>query len=73
MNGTRFTSHDRDNDTWSSNNCASAYGTGGWWYNDCGVIYLNEGRGQVRMFINGAYHYPTFLEMKIRPLDCDIN
>ena len=39
-NGTRFSTYDRDRDQ-SSNNCATRYGGGGWWYNDCYVGNLN--------------------------------
>ena len=36
----KFSSHDRDNDLWSSGSCAR--GDGGWWYNSCSQIELND-------------------------------
>jgi len=38
-NGAQFTTFDRDNDLWSSNNCAESLGYGFWYYNCnwCGV------------------------------------
>jgi len=39
-NGMKFTTHDRDQDTWSSGNCAQ-YFHGAWWFRDCGYEYPN--------------------------------
>ena len=38
-NGMQFSTHDRDNDIWSSN-CASSW-QGAWWYRSCGRSNLN--------------------------------
>ena len=40
-----FTTKDMDNDKWSNNNCAvnhAGYNAGGWWYNGCSHINLNN-------------------------------
>ena len=39
LNGMKFTSRDRDNDNYSSTNCAKIHG--GWWYNTCFRAALN--------------------------------
>jgi len=39
-NGQQFTTIDRDNDRWSSVNCAAWRGGGFWWRN-CGSCYVN--------------------------------
>ena len=68
LNGMKFTSRDQDNDLNPSNNCAQYYG--GWWYHNCGYIYLNDDYNTMR--INPSY-YSKFVEMKIRPQNCDID
>ena len=40
QNGTMFTTFDRDNDAWSSGNCAAAH-KGGFWYGGCHLANLN--------------------------------
>ena len=76
-NGMYFTTKDSDNDK-SSVNCAMISFTksrGGWWYNSCWCINFNH------HFNTDSYIYfnnqriskaPTFIEMKIRPLNCNI-
>ena len=77
-NGTSFTTKDRDNDQWSEGNCAidncgSKTPTGGWWYNRCKRIQpnacykLNPGIQR-----NGKNHPLPFIEIKIRPHNCNI-
>jgi len=41
--GLMFSTYDRDNDWWSSVNCAVDYG-GGFWYVDCGACSVNGAR-----------------------------
>jgi len=43
-NGRMFTTYDRDNDSWSSRNCAVNSG-GGFWYGDCAYCGVNNVRG----------------------------
>jgi len=38
-NGQQFSTFDRDNDLWSSGNCAAKYG--GFWWRDCGGCRVN--------------------------------
>jgi len=42
-NGMMFTTYDRDNDQWSSGNCA-AYFSGGFWYKSCQWCGVNTSR-----------------------------
>ena len=75
-NGMNFTTKDSDNDPWYKN-CAvdnwSKTPTGGWWYNHCervhpNVLY-NYGNG---VYLNRQWLTLSFIEMKIRPHNCNI-
>lgn len=35
QSGMQFSTYDRDNDNWAENNCATMFGGGGFWYNNC--------------------------------------
>ena len=77
INGQQFTTYDRDNDQWSSNNCAvNGHGStapGGWWYSHCFLINLNYNYGGPYGFIwLPGYYSPLFIEMKIRPTNCEV-
>ena len=70
-NGMRFTTYDRDHDTYAPANCA-VYSFGAWWHKSCNNVNLN---GQYDRFSQqGALQksfswYPyklTFSEMKVR-------
>ena len=77
LNGKQFSTYDRDNDR-SPGNCAvSGHGStapGGWWHRNCFLINLNYNYRGPRGFIYlaGTWYSPTFIEMKIRPSNCEI-
>ena len=69
LNGMKFTSRDRDNDLRTgSYNCA--HNDGAWWHHRCSYIRIN--RKQPQIYLNGAWHLPSFVELKMRPQNCDI-
>ena len=70
LNGMKFTSRDRDNDLNGPKNCA--HYSGGWWYYSCSFIRLNDAYTTtgIAMYLNRQWHYPTSVEMKIRPQNC---
>ena len=74
LNGSSFTTKDKDNDTWNAGDCA-VKNAGGWWYLHCSHIHVNNRYNAS----NGIYDYYTktwnsliFTEMKIRPINCEI-
>ena len=77
LNGMPFTTKDRDNDKWESN-CAKDHepNAGGWWYNTCSDIYVNQQikskniYGKMIISTSGSYKALSFTEMKIRPINC---
>ena len=71
LNGMKFSSRDQDNDLVPSGNCA--IGSGGWWYNACGLIQLNDRYSGIFMYLHHKHLNPTFVEMKIRPQNCNID
>ena len=75
-NQRNFSTKDNDNDN-SRYNCALAYGlkepVGGWWYRSCrniapNIIY-NHYEG---VYLNYQWHVFSFIEIKIRPHNCNI-
>ena len=70
LNGMKFTSRDRDNDLYNGD-CAPS--NGGWWYRGCSNIYLNDVYTAIQVHLNSLFHYPTSVEMKIRPHNCNID
>ena len=74
LNGMPFTTKDRDNDQWSSKNCAVNFAdgnNGGWWYNYCSHILLNNKyKSTYGIAISKVWKATSFTEMKIRPLNC---
>ena len=72
-NGMKFTTKVSDNDPWHSN-CALWSGPGGgWWYKDCTYIQPNvKYKGANGAYLNGKWHTLPFIEIKIRPHNCNI-
>ena len=71
QNGRKFTSCDRDNDVHRRSNCAIFYG--GFWHSDCGGLHINDGpTDSSALYLNGHWHNPTLIEMKVRPKNCDM-
>ncbi|XP_065902540.1 fibrinogen C domain-containing protein 1-like [Dysidea avara] len=50
INSMKFTTHDRDNDL-SVGNCAES--SGGWWWNNCNYIEINDPYGSNEIYLNG--------------------
>ena len=74
-NGMHFSTRDNDNDP-AGSNCALVHApkaVGGWWFNSCWHIVPNnfyehwEG-----IHLNGKWHALPFIEIKIRPHNCNI-
>ena len=72
-NGMNFTTKDSDNDQWG-NNCALWAGPGGgWWYKYCARIQPNrQYKGGYGIYVNNKWHTLPFIEIKIRPHNCNI-
>ena len=76
-NGMYFTTKDSDNDKRSNSNCALIYAStrpsGGWWYKSCWHVNLNNYyKQQDGIYLDGKWLTLPFLEMKIRPHNCNI-
>ena len=77
INKQQFTTYDKDNDPWGGNCAVNGHGStapGGWWYKNCFYINLNYNYGGPYGFfwLAGRPYSPTFIEMKIRPSNCEI-
>ena len=75
LNGMNFTTRDRDNDQWKYYNCAvhNNGNDGGWWYKVCSFIHPNnQYNHSLSAYLNGQWHSLPFIEIKIRPLNCNI-
>ena len=66
----KFTTRNRDNDKWNTNNCAvdNVGNAGGWRNNACSYIQPNRQYNTVILY--GQWHSLPFIEIKIRPLNC---
>ena len=72
-NGMKFTTIDSDNDQHGSDNCASYGPGGGWWYKRCTQIQPNvKYNGIHGVRLNRDWHVFHFMEMKIRPYNCNV-
>ena len=73
-NGMKFTTRDRDNDKWRLNCAVDHVGNaGGWWYKDCSYIHPNHQYDNIySVVLNVLWHSLSFIEIKIRPLNCDL-
>ena len=73
-NGMNFTTRDSDNDQHSSINCGQIHGPGGgWWYNQCMRIQPNvKYKGDYGVYLSYKWHVFHFIEIKIRPHNCNI-
>ena len=77
-NGMNFTTRDSDNDQWHDGNCAidnHGYNrpAGGWWYNNCRHIQPNFIYNfSPVVVLNNRWIPLPFIEMKIRPHNCNI-
>ena len=75
VNNMQFTTRDRDNDKWSWNCAADNVGgnAGGWWYNSCSHIFLNnQYNNYYSVYLNNQRHSLPFIEIKIRPVNCNL-
>ena len=73
-NGMYFTTKDSDNDIWSRNCAVDDTGpAGGWWYKKCMYIRPNVLYNQkAAIYLNNQWLTLPFIEMKIRPHNCNI-
>ena len=66
----KFTSRDRDNDVARDGNCAKSQG--GWWYKRCSEVKLHSSYNSANMMrLNRQEYALPFMEMKIRPVNCN--
>ena len=75
LNGMKFTTKDRDNDKYGGNCAISGNGrdVGGWWYNACSHIQPNhQYKHRYSIVYNGKWHPLPFIEMKIKPVTCNV-
>ena len=75
LNGMKFTTKDRDNDK-NGGNCAvnrDGNNAGGWWHNSCSLIHINhQYKHQYSIRLNGKWYSLPFVEMKIKPITCNV-
>ena len=76
LNNMKFTTRDRDNDKGDNYNCAVYTGggnAGGWWYNRCSNILPNHQYSHTySVYFNSQWHSLSFIEIKIRPVNCNL-
>ena len=62
----KFTTRDRDNDKWTTHNCAvhNAGNAGGWWYNGCSHLNLNHQHNNIHLlYLNHHWYYLSLIEI----------
>ena len=75
INNMKFTTRDKDNDKWTTHNCAvhNVGNAGGWWYNSCSKTFPNhQYNHRYSVYLNGQWHPLPFIEIKIRSLNCKL-
>ena len=73
-NGINFTTRDSDNDQWHKN-CAinDDHPAGGWWYKHCKLVRPNTVyNDKYGVYLNNKWHTLSFIDIKIRPHNCNI-
>ena len=74
IDGQQFSTRDRDNND-PHNKCLPKANDStvpvGWWNNKCFHINLNE-EPQGVIYLAGKWYYPLWINMKIRPRNCEI-
>ena len=70
LDGRKFSSRDRDNDEHPTVNCGTT--DGGWWHAACTGIEPNDHYEERNILLNGEWLVFNFMEMKIRPLHCQM-
>ena len=72
INGHQFSTYDRGHSCAVRGHGSTA--PGGWWHNNCFHINLNYNYGGPYgfIYIAGTWYIPTFIETKIRSLNCNI-
>ena len=74
INNEQFSTYDRVDNYNCAINGHGSTAPGGWWHRNCFYINLNYNHGGRLGFINLAstWYSPPFIEMKIRPVNCEI-
>lgn len=71
VNHQPFSTADADHDS-GGGNCAAGRGSGGWWWNDCGLANPNGDwggtsvRGMYWYYVTGNAHSVTYTELKVQ-------
>ena len=71
LNGKRFSSRDRDHDEHPTVNCGRT--DGGWWHLHCAGIEPNDHYEERNILLNSEWLVFKYMEIKIRPLHCQIH